>query len=66
MKELHGYIRLDTHPRGYHSHSSPLFALTIAMALLALQHGILSNCQDASKPNSFGLLGASRIQGVSG
>ena len=35
------------------------------MLLLALWFGILSNGWDASKPNSFGLLSANCVQGIS-
>ena len=61
LRELHGYIWLDTYPCRCYSHSSPLLALPLAMMLPDIWCDIFTNGQDASKANCFGLFGASLV-----
>ena len=62
QRDFHGRVQLYAHC----SHSSLLFAFSLAGGLPSLGTSILIHGQDASKANCFGLLGTSIIQGVSG
>ena len=64
-RELHGCVRLDTHPHRCCSHSRPPFTLPLPIVLPDLWNGVLANSHDDSKADCFGLFCISHIQSIS-